>query len=251
MRVTDTFVWAWLGNMTIFSVSVEKLNDTEVQNSLSGAVTLAPEEVIMDKYVRIEFQPNDPNASAVVQGALVQIYYTASDLDLNGDGDTGDPEDLNETWLEMFVMSDAGEWVRLSDVIDTTGVNTTNQEMFGMSYEGYLWANVSGLSLFGIAGFTDEGLPTPDELYDELRNLIAQHCSPDKLNAGRVNGLLQKVDASESRWLDKPESMAATNILEALINEVMSIMKKGLLTVDEGSLIIMKANQIIAAILPS
>jgi hypothetical protein len=251
MRVTDTFVWAWLGNMTTFSVSVEKLNDTEVQNSLSGSGALLPEEVIMDKYVRIEFQPNDPNVTAVVQGALVQIYYTASDLDLNGDGDTGDPEDLNETWLELFVMSASGEWVRLSDVTDTTGVNTTDQELFGMSYEGYLWANVSSLSLFSIAGFTDEGLPTPDELYDELRELIAQHRSPDKLNTGRVNSLLQKVDASENRWLGKPDSIAATNILEALISEVTSIMKKGLLTVDEGDLIIMKANQIIAAIQPS
>jgi len=251
VRVTDTFVWAWLGDMTTFSVSVEKLNDTEVQNSLSGAVALAPEEVIMDKYVRIEFLPNDPNVSAVVQGALVRIYYTASDLDLSGDGDTGDPEDLNETWLELFVMSTAGEWVRLSDVIDTTGVNTTNQELFGMSYEGYLWANVSGLSLFGIAGFTDEGLPTPYELYDELRNLIAQHRSPDKLNAGRVNSLLQKVDSSESRWLEKPDTMAATNILEALIKEVTSIMKTGVLTEDEGTPLVVKAYEIIAAIRPS
>jgi hypothetical protein len=133
MRTTDTFVWAWLGNMTTFSVSVEKLNDTEVQPSLSSSDALSPEEVIMDKYVRIGFQPKDPNVSAVVQGALVRIYYTASDLDVNGDGDADDLEDLNETYLELFIMSSTGDWIRLSEMVYTTGVNTTDGEIFGKS----------------------------------------------------------------------------------------------------------------------
>jgi hypothetical protein len=251
MRVTDTFVWAWLGNMTTFNVSVEKLNDTQVQDSLSGSAALSPGEIIMDKYVRIQFQPHDPNVSAAVMGSLVKIYYTVYNLDLNGDGDTGDPEDLNETYLELFVMSAAGEWMRLSDEIETTGVNTTDQVLFGISYEGYLWANLSGLSLFGIAGFTNGGAPTPDKLYDELRVLIWQYRSPDVLNTGRANSLLQKVDASENRWQEKPDSMAATNILEALVKEVSSIMKTGVLTEQEGNTLIMKANQIMALIQPS
>ena len=74
-----------------------------------------------------------------------------------GDGDGDDPEDLNESSLQLFIMS-SGKWVRLSDIVDSTGVNTTNVELFGVSYEGYLWANVSGLSLFGIAGEPDEEL---------------------------------------------------------------------------------------------
>jgi hypothetical protein len=123
--------------------------------------------------------------------------------------------------------------------------------VFGMSYAGYLWANVPGLSMFGIAGFTDKGPATPDELYGELRELIWEYRSPDKLNSGRANSLLQKVDASQSRWHEKPETTAATNILEALLNEVASMMKSGVLTADEGNLLIMKANEIIAAIQPS
>jgi len=250
MRVTDTFVWAWLGNMTTFSVSVEKLNDTEVPRSLSGSNALSSEEVIMDKYIRIEFQPADPGAAASVQGALVRIYYTASDLDVNGDGDADDLGDLNETYLELFVMSATGDWTRLSEVVSTTGVNTTDVDLFGNSYEGYLWANVSDLPLFGIAGLTNEGPPTPDELYDELRDLIIQFRSPDKLTSGRANSLLQKVDASESRWRDKLDSVAAVNILEALIKEVSSMVKTGVLTLGEGTLLIVKANQLIAAIQP-
>jgi hypothetical protein len=156
MRATDTFVWTRLDNMTTFSVGVDKLNEDEVVDSLSDSDALGAGEVAMDKYIRIEFHPSDPNASAAVLGSMVRIYYTASDLDLNGDGDGDDPEDLNESSLCMFLMSADGEWIRLSDTVDTTGVNTTNVEMFGVSYEGFLWANVSGLSLFGIAGQPDE-----------------------------------------------------------------------------------------------
>jgi hypothetical protein len=116
----------------------------------------------MDKYVRIELQPFDPDMSDVVSGSLIKIYYRSSDLDVNGDGDGDDPEDLNESTLQLFLMSADGVWVRLSDIVDTTGVNTTNVELFGVSYEGYLWANVSGLSLFGIAGLQDEAVPGSD-----------------------------------------------------------------------------------------
>jgi hypothetical protein len=156
MRATDTFVWTKLSNMTTFSVQVEKLHDDEVDHSLSDSDALAHDEVVMDKYVRIEFQCHDPNLTDVVSGSLIKIFYTASDLDVNGDGDADDPEDLNESSLQLFLMSSDGGWVRLSDLVDTTGVNTTDVELFGVSYEGYLWANVSGLSLFGIAGQPDE-----------------------------------------------------------------------------------------------
>ncbi|MBN1678217.1 MAG: hypothetical protein JW880_06725 [Candidatus Thermoplasmatota archaeon] len=250
MRTTDAFVWTSLSNMTTFSVNVERLNGTEVQDGLANSDALAPEEVIMDKYIRIQLQLHDQNASVVVLGSLVRIYYASSDLDMNGDGDADDPEDLNESWLELFVMSAAGEWKRLSDGVYTTGVNTTNLELFGRSYEGYLWANISSLSLFGIAGFTNEGLPTPDEMYDELRDIICHYRDVGILSKGRANGLLQKVDASQNRWQDKAETMAATNILEALVNEAEALVKSGTLTQDEGSLLIEKANMIIAAIQP-
>ena len=250
MRVTDTFVWAWIGNMTTFSVKVSKLNDTEVQDSLSGSAVLVPDEVIMDKYVRVEFQGNDPDTPALVLGSLVEIYYTASDLDVTGDGDADDPGDLNESWLQLFVLSSAGDWRRLADEVDTTGVNTTDVELFGKSYEGYLWANVSGLSLFGIAGFTNEGPPTPDEMYEELREIIIGYYDAGILNKGRANSLLQKVDASQHQWQEKGTSMAATNILEALVKEVMSMLKSGLLTGDEGEMLMAKANEIITAIRP-
>jgi hypothetical protein len=247
VRTTDTFVWTKLSDMATFSVSVNKMNDTEVAKSLSGSSALLPREVSMEKYVQIGFQLH-ANASAVVLGSLIEIYYTTSDLDRNGDGDADDLEDLNETMLALFVLSPTGEWTRLSDVINSTGVNTTDQELFGMSYAGYLWANVSGLSLFGIAGYTNAGPPTPDELYDELREIIYSLRDTGVLNPGRANSLLQKVDASQQRWQEKSEKMAATNILEALLNEAASMVRTRVLTSDQGDMIVKKANEIISAI---
>jgi hypothetical protein len=145
-------------------------------------------------------------------------------------------------------MSPTGEWMRLSDEVATTGVNTSDQELFGVHYAGYLWANLSGLSLFGIAGYTNEGAPTPDDMYDELRHIIRSYLGDSKLNMGRVNSLLQKADSSQSQWQGHPDSMAATNILEALIKETLSMIKTRALTEDQGRLLIEKARGIIVAI---
>jgi len=162
MRATDTFVWTKLSEMTTFSVQVEKLHDDEVGDSLSDSDSLARGEVAMDKYIRIEFQAHDPSMQNIINGSLVRIYYTVADLDMNGDGDADDPEDLNETTLALFLLSPNGSWTRISDFADTTGVNTTNVELFGKEYEGYVWANLSGLSTFGIAGLTFEGPVGPE-----------------------------------------------------------------------------------------
>ena len=40
---------------------------------------------------------------------------------------------------------------------NATGVNTTDVVLFGKQYAGYVWANLSSLSTFGIAGLTNEG----------------------------------------------------------------------------------------------
>ena len=155
IKTTDTYVWTKLDNMTTFKVSVEKLTDGEMTTGLSDSDALSSGEMIMNKYVRIDFQPTGSGATATVLGTLIQIYYTVADLDLNGDGDTDDPEDLNESSLNLFVMSDHGSWVRLTDITNTTGVNTTDVVLFGKQYAGYIWANMSSLSLFGIAGSTN------------------------------------------------------------------------------------------------
>jgi hypothetical protein len=92
--------------------------------------------------------------------ALVQLYYTAADLDRTGDGLANDTRDLNESTLRLYSYNDyTGKWMKLTNGtswVFETGVNTTNVELYGTSYEGYVWANISHFSVFGLVS---EGSP--------------------------------------------------------------------------------------------
>jgi len=91
----------------------------------------------------------------IIERALIRTYYTASDLDRTGDGDANDAADINESKLKLYRFDESsGHWIALSEDMDWvfgTGVNTTNVELCDKRYEGYVWANVSHFSLFGIA----------------------------------------------------------------------------------------------------
>jgi PGF-pre-PGF domain-containing protein len=50
------------------------------------------------------------------------------------------------------------------------GVDTTNIELYGVNYEGYVWANVSQLSLFGLSG--REIQPSPEEKDNEGLDIV-------------------------------------------------------------------------------
>jgi hypothetical protein len=104
--------------------------------------------------------------------------------------------------------------------------------------------------LFGIAGLTNGAQPTPGELYDELRQIIHGFADAGVLSKGRANSLLQKVNASENQWQERPDGPAASNILEALVKETLSLIKTGVLTQMQGDSILGKANEIWAAIQP-
>ncbi len=55
-------------------------------------------------------------------------------------------------------------WVKLTEDMNWvhgTGVNTTDQKMFGNDYAGYVWANVTHFSTYGLAGEVHTAPPTP------------------------------------------------------------------------------------------
>ncbi len=72
-----------------------------------------------------------------------------------------DPLDIDETTLSLFVYDeDAKVWVKLTpglEWVNEAGVDTTDVDMYGEPYAGFLWANVTHLSLFSAGGrmFTD------------------------------------------------------------------------------------------------
>jgi hypothetical protein len=57
-----------------------------------------------------------------------------------------------------------GRWTKLSEElvwVNGTGVDTTNEELYGKSYEGHVWAIVSHFSLFALAGEPIPGAVVP------------------------------------------------------------------------------------------
>ncbi len=109
------------------------------------------------KYLDINVSENVMNASSNnIERALIVIYYTARDLDRTGDLDANDPGDINEKTLVMNWFNDSsGMWEKLTtnmDWVNDVGIDTTNDVINGKEYEGYLWANVSHFSMYGLSG---------------------------------------------------------------------------------------------------
>ncbi len=99
--------------------------------------------------------------------AQFKIYYTALDLDRTPlkDGDCTDLGDINESTLCLYRWDNANEeWIKLTpDLgwVSSTGVDTTNVELHGREYEGYVWADVTHLSLFGLGAASPPEPPQP------------------------------------------------------------------------------------------
>jgi len=151
MHLTDTLIWAKLSAMDTFAVKVEKVNGTEAPAIIDSAHGLRPGWVGLDKYVQADFVADGANTT--LEGALVRIYYTNTELDRTGDGDADEIQDVDETTLRLWSWSSAmGAW----EPIPSEGgeINTTDQEVFGIQYAGYVCVNVTDLGWFTLAGMT-------------------------------------------------------------------------------------------------
>ncbi|MDG6219309.1 MAG: PKD domain-containing protein, partial [Candidatus Thermoplasmatota archaeon] len=108
-------------------------------------------------YLEINVSENVQNSSHDnIKEAWIIVYYTASDLDRNGDGDCTDIGDIREDTLSLYVFDETrGKWNKLSETMDWVielGRNTTNIELYGKVYEGYIWAHVTHFSLYALSG---------------------------------------------------------------------------------------------------
>jgi hypothetical protein len=139
-------------NVTLSSSS-NALNVSE----MSSTYGLGSGEYAVGKYISI-------NVSDNIQGNLswtmLKMYYNVSDLDRNNDGDASDAGvDIDSSKLKLYWYNSTGNtWVKL-----TTGLNLTQSDgpyVYGTDvnqtavsgYLGYLWANLSHFSVYGIAG---------------------------------------------------------------------------------------------------
>ena len=161
LKETDALVWIALDEAVIPRVKLSRYTGATTPVALTPATGMAYYDTPVGRYLEINVSENIQNKTAEnVKLAWIFMYYTAADLDRTGDGLANDSRDINESTLRLYAYDEnTGRWTKLTN--DTswvfeTGVNTTNVELYGKSYEGYVWANVSHFCLYSIVS---EGAP--------------------------------------------------------------------------------------------
>ena len=159
-----TILWAELEKPVIPSIKITKYNSTTTSIDLTKGSGVDPKMNPAGIYLEINASENMQNDTGdIINDAWIVVYYTAADLDKNGDGDLKDIGDINEKSLKFYFFNDkTDKWIKVTKDLDwvfETGVDTNNVELYGKRYEGYIWAHVSHFSLYGLAGL----LITPSE----------------------------------------------------------------------------------------
>ncbi|MBN1456185.1 MAG: hypothetical protein JW945_08065, partial [Methanomicrobia archaeon] len=157
LKETDSIIAAALGEPVTLSVQLSKYNGSNVPFALSVASGLTGDVRALGRYLEIELHATVQNETVNnLTAATVMMYYTAAELDRTGDGDADDEEDLDESTLKMYWYNEPqGRWTELSTNLPWVlgvGVNTTDLELYGNDYEGYVWAEVYHFSTYGLAG---------------------------------------------------------------------------------------------------
>jgi hypothetical protein len=157
VRATDAVIGVGLEQPVNPSVQVTRYNASTTPHSLTQQLGLSAYEKAVGKYLEVKVSENVQNSTnGIITGALIQLYYTTADLDRTGDGDADDLEDFDENTLALYYFNESsGMWTKLTTNLSwvmAVGVNTTDVEIYGKSYAGYVWAYVSHFTLYGIAG---------------------------------------------------------------------------------------------------
>lgn len=143
LKETDSCLWVALEEAVTPRVKLTRFNASTTQITLTHASGLARYDQPVGRYLEINVSENVQNETMdVIKQAFVKIYYTASDLDRSGDGYANDTRDINENALRLYSFNEyTGRWAKLSEGMDwvfETGVDITNVELYGNSYEGYV-----------------------------------------------------------------------------------------------------------------
>jgi hypothetical protein len=174
VKTTDSEVMISLSEPAQPSILLSLFNQSTTPFALTNETGLDDFSEPMGKYLEIDMTIGGSEADPI-ESCMIRIYYTAADLDLTGNGMINDSEDLNETTLVMYYYDEvAGEWIPLHDGLDWvigTGVNTTDLYLFGETYAGYVWAQVTHLSLYSIAGMTHNRPPDISGAYPSIEFL--------------------------------------------------------------------------------
>jgi len=158
------------------TVTMTQYNTSTTPFNLTHTSGLEPYDKAIGKYLNITLSENVQNETAeIIEAARIQMYYTESDLDRNGDGDTDDLEDLDETRMAMYFLNEStSHWTKLTEDLDwvtDTGLNTTDIELYGENYSGYVWAGLTHFSLYGLAAPPSNRPPNVTNAYPSVEYL--------------------------------------------------------------------------------
>ncbi len=134
-----------------------KYDEGDTPRRLTEESGLEEDDRPIGKYVEVKVSDDLMDEEGdLITGTTIWFYYTLEDLDMTGDGDADDPVDLDEETLALYRYDDDdGSWVKLTEELDWVEgvqVSTDDVEMFGMSYAGFIRADISRLSLFSAGG---------------------------------------------------------------------------------------------------
>ncbi|WP_342304066.1 hypothetical protein [Methanolobus sp. ZRKC5] len=186
------YVMVELKNPVKPSIKLSQYDEDELAHNLSYGLASGDLGV---KFLNINVSENVMNGTVNnIDRALIVIYYTARDLDRTGDLDGNDVDDIDESTLSMvWYNEDSGQWEKMStgmDWVHNIGVNTDNDIIGGKEYEGYMWANVSHFSTYGLSGGartenveqTDDDDSPLDSDRDGLYDFIERRMGTDPFN---------------------------------------------------------------------
>ncbi|MBE0527219.1 MAG: hypothetical protein IH631_09770, partial [Candidatus Thorarchaeota archaeon] len=192
LKATDMILSITLGGLALPRLLIHRYDATTSPYLLTSDNGLAEGEVSLDKYLEITLTFTGTTVGTL-QSALLQIYYRPLELDFDGDACIG-LGDLNESTLCLYWYDEqSASWMRLSEDLDWVldiGLNTTDVQLYGESYAGFIWVRVTHLSFFALAG----ELIVNEVTYPDLMLTIVLLCG---------GGLFALVFTY--RWMKKPE----------------------------------------------
>ncbi|TFH09456.1 MAG: hypothetical protein E4H14_04415, partial [Candidatus Thorarchaeota archaeon] len=174
VKATDSVLSISLNLPATPTLEITTFNETTTPCPLEPETGLVGYEEALGKYLDLTLTTEEL-LEDVVKSLYIKIYYRLSELDNTGDGSADDHEDFDESALVIYWYDEeAGIWVRLSENLDwvlSVGVNTTDIELYGESYAGYVWAYVTHLSLYSIGGELNNRPPDASDAYPSIEFL--------------------------------------------------------------------------------
>ncbi|NHI94235.1 MAG: hypothetical protein EAX96_17215 [Candidatus Lokiarchaeota archaeon] len=155
LKTTDMIGTILLDDWALPIIQVSKYNQSSTPHSITITNGLNFIEKSIFKYFEINLTANGTFKHSVPEATFL-IFYRFSDLDRDGNGIAEDPWDINENALFIYYFDEnTGSWMKLSLELDWVleiQVNTTDQEVYGENYAGYIMIKVTHLSLFTVTG---------------------------------------------------------------------------------------------------